>query len=277
MSIEKIKNYNQKMLAVLCTLGIVLLFVCIIFIITDMWPRGYHEEVPQGLIADDKTAELNQENLRKQIISYESPWLIDTLKSTYIVPVSIRTLKKPEEVVALDNGLLGLMDTYPGSMRFNKGGYYSSKRFEGKYANLIVYDAVKEKAESLFSERIIIGNTQAYYFQDDILLIFYLASSDTDKNGIIDLNDLRSLYIYSLNSGVMRKVSDGDNQVTDYMFEERSKNLLIEFQLGQYKESQFERDQSPKKIMKYNFENQKLINIIPDEIQQEMQKLVEGK
>lgn len=276
MKIEKIKNYNQKMLAILCTLSIALLLLCIVMVIIEIWPHSDYEYQPEGLIAEEKAELLNQENLRKQIISYESPWLIDTLKSTYIVPVSIKTLKKPEEVVAIDEGLLGLLDT-SSSRRFKKNGYYSHKRFDGKYANLIVYDAVEDKTTSLYSERVIIGNVQAYYFQDDILMVFYTASKDTDNNGIIDLDDSRSLNVYSLNTELINKISDGDNQVTSYSFIENSKNLLVEFQLSQYNENQFDYDRSPKKIMRYDFGTQQLKNIIPDSIQNSMQKLVEGK
>lgn len=273
MNIEKIRNYNQKMLAVLCTLGVLFLFICIVLIVVEFLPRGGYEEMPEGLIAEEKTEALNQENLRKQIVSYESPWLIDTLKSIYIVPVSIRTLRNPEEAVAL--GELGLMDASVRS--FKKGGYYNRKYFEGKYANLILYNAIEEKATSLFGERIIIGKVEVYYFENDILLVFYAAAKDTDKNGIIDLYDQRSLYVYSMNTGITRKISDGDNQVTDYKFMEKSKDMLVEFELSQYKENQFQTAYLPKKVMKYNFDSQILSNIIPDEIQNEMQKLVEGK
>lgn len=108
-------------------------------------------------------------------------------------------------------------------------------------------------------------------------MVFYAASNDTDKNGVIDLSDLRSLYVYSLHTEKMRVIADAGNQVANYSFIENSKNLLVEFQLSQYKENLFEYAGSPKKILKYDFEAQRLISIIPEAIQKEMQKLVEGK
>ena len=276
MDIEKIKNYNQKVLAVLCTLGVVFLLICTIIVLIEAWPHGGYEVSPQGLIADEETEALNQENLRRQIVSYETPWLIDTLQSIYIVPVSIKTLKRPEEATTTGDGVLNLMDI--SSSRFKKGGgYYNHKRFEGKYANLIVYDGVNGNTKSLFDERVIIGNVQTYYFKDDILLVFYVATKDTDKNGVIDLNDLRSLNLYSFQNGTMRRISEGNNQVADYRFMENTKDLLIELQLGQYQDNQFTYSSSPQKIMKYDYNSQQLTNIIPDKIQDEMQKLVEGK
>ena len=279
MNIERIKNYNQRILALIGTLGVILLLILIIMTMPELWHtfhRGHYDNTPSGLLAEDKVEVLNQENLRKQIVSYETPWLIDTLNTVYIVPVSIQTLKKPEEVVVVEDELLALMDVFPGAT-MSKKGYYSSRKFEGNYANLILYNPVENTTQSLFSKRMIIGDVRAYYFKDDILLVFYSADKDTNKDGVIALDDARNLYIYSLNKSILKRISDGDNSVEQYKFVENSKDLLVEFQLSQYKGSQFNNFRLPSKIMKYGYESQELTDIIPSQIQMDMQKLVEGK
>ena len=75
----------------------------------------------------------------------------------------------------------------------------------------------------------------------------------------------------------MRKISDNDNRVEGYRFVENSKDLLVEFRLSEYNDNQFNNSLSPGKIMKYSFDSQRLTNIIPEKIQKDMQKLVEGK
>ncbi|MDR0873681.1 MAG: hypothetical protein LBN27_09510 [Prevotellaceae bacterium] len=275
INIEKIKNYNQAILAICGSIGMLILLIALIMMIKEALPRNYNRN-PNGLISEEKLETLNQENLRKQLISYDFPWLIDTLKSVYIVPVSIKTLKKAEKS---EMGLYAISkveadDTFSGNKR---KGYYNSKSFYGEYANLIVYNPIENKTISLFNERIIIGGVQTYYFKDDILLVFFIASKDTDKNSIINLNDLRTLCIYSMNTGTIKKISDNDNQPENYQFVENSKDLLIEFQLSQHKEKQFDDEQIPRKIMKYTYDTQTLTNIIPEKIQNNMQKLVEGK
>jgi hypothetical protein len=277
MNIEKIKNYNQKMLAIVSTLGAVLLLMFIIMMIRELriFDGRHSDDNPSGLIAGDKVENLNQENLRKQIISYESPWLIDTLKSVYIIPVSIATLKKPEETSSVSE-VTALMDTYPGFSK-NENGYCNQRYFEGSYTNLIVYYPLENKVLSLFNERLLIGSVQAYYFKDDVLMVFYSAGEDTDKNGIIDLGDTRNLCIYSLNTGKLRKISDSDNSVMHYQFIENTRDLLVEFSLNSYTEKQFTTSRTPTKIMKYSYDSQELTGVIPQKIQDDMQELVEGK
>ncbi len=275
MDIEKVKNYNQKMLAVFVSLGIVLLLVVITILIIEALPGGGgHHDTPPGLIAGQKVETLNQNNLRKQVISYETPWLIDTVKSVYVVPVSIKTLKKPEEVASGENNSLRLFDVTSSKMESDN---YTWRSFDGQYTNLLLYSPKMGSTISLFSERVMVGQVRAYYFKDDILLVFYIASKDTDENGVIDLHDLRGLGIYSLNTGVMRRISDGDNRIEDYVFLKDSKDMLLEFKLGQYKENQFDGYQSPGKIMRYGFDSQQLADIVSSQIQTDMQKLVEGK
>ena len=52
--------------------------------------------------------------------------------------------------------------------------------------------------------------------------------------------------------------------------------MLIEFSLSQYKDVKF-KSHKPRKIMRYEFETEKLSEVAPMKIQQQMQNLVEGK
>jgi hypothetical protein len=280
MKIEKIKNFNQVILAIAGILGLLLLLVFIVAAISDLcrtWDvdSGRNTTITNSLISEEKVETLNQENLRLQIISYESPKLIDTLNTVYIIPVSVSTLNKPETFVesAGDEGLMALMDTY-GSTR--KKGYYEENYFEGLFANLIIYQPIANKTILLFNERIMLSGLRTYDFKDDILLVFYTAEKDSNKDGLVNFNDDTNLCIYSLKSGKMCRISEGANSITDYQFVENSKDLLVEFSLSQYNDVKF-KSYKPRKIMKYEFETEKLSEVVPAQVQQQMQNLVEGK
>jgi len=265
MNTEKIKNFNQKLLAVFGCLGILLLLLGIIAIVIEFFPFQSNH-IPNGLISDEATEALNKENLRKQIISYESPALIDSTRFIYLIPVSIKTLKEAESLTdEWESGSLGLLST--------RKGKYQDSYFTNNYANLILYNSPEEKTISLFKDRIVIGNLTTHYFPDDILLSFYTADKDTDKNGIINLDDLTCLCFYSLQTGEMRTISDKENSVWTYEFIENSKNLLVQFRQDKYKDKHrfFLR-----KIMKYNYATRQLSPVIPPEMEKQMQQLVEG-
>jgi len=282
MKIEKIKNFNQVILAIAGVLGLILLLVFISMAVSELfrtWDFGSNRNstITNSLISAEKVETLNQENLRLQIISYESPKLVDTLNTVYIIPVSVSTLNKPETVVeSFDDGLglMSLNDPYGGFKR--KKGFYEENYFEGLFANLIIYQPIANKAVLLFNERIMLSGLRTYNFKDEILLVFYTAEKDSNNDGLVNFLDETNLCIYSLKSGKIHRIAEGKNSITDYQFIDNSKDLLVEFSLSQYNDVKF-KSYKPRKIMRYEFETEKLSEVVPAKIQQQMQNLIEGK
>ena len=279
MKIEKIKNFNQIILAIAGVLGLILLFI---FLVSTVWDyyrleigSGRGSAITNSLISEEEVEMLSMENLRLQIVSYESPKLVDTLNAVYIIPVSVSTLDKPETVVEsiYDDGLMALMDTY-GSTK--KNGYYRENYFDGLFANIIVYQPILNRTTLLFNERIMLSGLHTYDFEDDILIVFYTAEKDNNNDGLVNFKDDTNLCIYSLKSGKMRRIAEQTTSITDYQFVDNSKDLLVEFSLSQYNDVKF-KSYKPRKIMKYEFETEILSEVVPAEIQQQLQNLVDGK
>jgi hypothetical protein len=274
MKIEKIKNFNQIILAIAGILGIVLLLVFIGIGVSELF-RGVDTNTPMitnSLISDEQIETLEQDNLRLQVISYDTPRLIDTLNSVYIIPISVSTLDRPEKIVEESDELLMLMDTRSSAkMR----GYYRENYFEDLFANLVVYQPAQNKSVLLFNERIVLSRPFPHYFDDDILLVFFTVEKDTDQDGLINFKDDKKLCIYSLKTDKMRQISYDKNSITDYQFIGESKDLLVEFELSLYENVEF-RSHKPRKVMKYDFANEKLSEVVPNQIQKQMQTLVQG-
>lgn len=274
MKIEKIKNFNQIILAIAGVLGVILLLVFLVMTIAELFgDLNRNTTITNSLISEEKVEQLNQENLRLQIVSYQSPKLIDTANVVYIIPVSVSTLSKPETVVEVASGeSLALLDVY-GSMP--QKGVSRENYFEGLFTNLIVYQPTINKTTVLFNERIMLTGLSAFKFEDDILLVFYTAEKDSNKDGLINFEDDANLCVYSLKNKKMHRISDGENSITNYQFIENSKDLLIELSLNEYNDVKF-KSYKPQKIMKYNLDTEKLSEVIPPDIQQQMQNLTES-
>ncbi|GHT58029.1 hypothetical protein AGMMS50239_01680 [Bacteroidia bacterium] len=141
---------------------------------------------------------------------------------------------------------------------------YEENYFEGLFANLIVYKPIVNKTVLLFNERIMLSGLRTYDFKDDILLVFFTAEKDTNKDGLINFNDDKNLCVYSIKTEKMRRIAEGTNSITDYQFIENSKDLLIEFSLSQYNDVKF-KSYKPRKIMmpKLSCKLHKLFGINP--------------
>ncbi len=272
MKIEKVKNYNQKLLAILGTLAVTFLIIGLVtFVSTEF--RGYFSnnyEDQTGILSDEKIAELQKENKREQVISYDTPKLIDTANSVYIIPVSHKTLNEKESII----GLLDIAYS-SGELDRNPDTRYSNE-FYGEFNNVIIYNSKNGSNKKLFDQRVNFNDIRTEYFENEILLLIQASDADTYKDGVINLNDFKSLYIYSFRQNQMKKVSIQGMDVFNYTLINNGNDLVVEFGIDKNDDGYYEQFNEPILIKKFNFESGLMTNIIDDEINSDLQKLLEG-
>lgn len=267
----KIEKYNQRLLAVLGTVGVIFLTVALItFIsITIMEHRRFDNGAETGILSDEKIEELQKENKREQVISYENPRLIDTLNSIYIIPVSHKTLGEKEDIS-------GLLSISKSSSNYEQSDSRYSSRHYGAFNNLIVYNPKDGTNKKLFNERVNFNLIKTEYFDDDILLLMSVSEKDTYKDGVINLLDFKSLYIYSLSKKELKKVDVEGMDVFNFKFLNNTKSLAILIGVDKNKDGQFEEYNEPTLIKRYDFDTGKLTDVVDEKINSELQKTLEG-
>jgi len=275
MNIEKIKNYNQKLLAVLGSIavlfGIIGLLMMVFFFIQDLTRSSRYNNPDEGILSEEKIEELQKENKRKQLISFETPRLVDSLNLVYVIPVSHKTLESEESIIEHEDKVMGLLDTR--SYKFNKR---ASRHYYGDFNNLLIYDYKNQTTDKLFANRVNFENIQSEYFSDDIFVLFKASSGDTNKDGVINQDDLKTLFLYTLKDKRLTEIALEDADISDIKFVENSKNLIINFGLDYNKDGKFNSYLEPSVIKKYDFENKKLVDIVSQDINNELQKMLEG-
>lgn len=222
-----IQNYNQKLLAVLGTLGAVFLIVALVGLTSNLIMEHYrydHNDLETGILSDEKIEELQKEHKREQVISYENLVLVDTLNLVYMVPVSHKTLDEKESI----NGIL---NTFTSSDNYEPMDHRYSNGMYGVYNNVILYNQKEETSKKTIQQekRLNFNKINTEYFENEILLVIKASEKDTYKDGVINLEDLKSLYIYSFRLNKMVKVGIDGMDVRDYKFLNSSKDIVIEF------------------------------------------------
>lgn len=275
MKIENVKNYNQKLLAVLGTIGVIFLVVALVsfisIVIQEHLRSHYDNDVETGILSDAKIEELQKENKREQVISYETPKLIDTLNAIYIVPVSHITLNEREYI---DDRLLSVVAS--SSEYYEKPDDRYSNQFYGSFNNIIIYNSNNDTKKKLFDGRVNFNDIQTEYFGSEIRLFIKASEKDTYKDGVINLKDFQSLYIYSFNQQTMKKIGMDGMDVYSYEFMNNGKDLLIRFGVDKNEDGQYVSHNEPTIIKKYNFENGQLTDLIDKELNSQLQKTLEG-
>jgi hypothetical protein len=189
----------------------------------------------------------------------------------YIIPVSHKTLNETEDITGLLNAF-----TSSGSEISKKKDVRYSRRFYGIFNNVILYDGKKGTNSKLFNSRLNFKKIETEYFENEILLLIKASGKDTFKDGVINLKDFSSLYIYSLKEGKMRKIEISGMDVFHFNFIEKTKDLIIVFGIDKNKDGFYESYNEPTIIKRYDFKNEKLIDVVDTKINSELQKLLEG-
>ncbi|MBG6129965.1 hypothetical protein IWQ47_001952 [Aquimarina sp. EL_43] len=273
MKIDKVKNYNQKLLAVLGTIGAIFLVVALIAFISILiqeYSRSNYHDPETGILSNEKIEKLQKENKREQVISYETPKLIDTLNSIYIIPVSHKTLNEKENI----NGLLNAF-SYSDEFYEKPDSRYSGE-FYGAFNNVIVYNPNNGKNNKLFDERVNFNDIKTEYFDKEILLLIKASEKDTYKDGVINLMDFKSLYVYSFSQKKMQKIGIDGMDVYNYKFINNSKDLIIRFGIDKNNDGLYEEYNEPTLIKNYDFESGQLTDIIDEKTSSDLQKTLEG-
>ncbi|RLD70409.1 MAG: hypothetical protein DRJ10_20405 [Bacteroidetes bacterium] len=272
MNIEKVKNYNQKMLAVLATilvaLGLLGLISMSYFFINEVFSYRINDR-ESGIIANQETDVLQEQNLRKQLISFENKVLVDSVNLVYFIPVKQKNLLEAEHI---SDGTLGLLNM-SGSSSYSK-----SRRdyYYGSFNNLLIYDYKNNQTIKLFNKRIGLGDIKYYKFAAETLITFKGADVDSDKNGKINLYDLSSLYVYPVNEKKLRKIGKNNWTFIEYDIVPGTKNMMVHFGIDRNEDGYYDPDLEPQIIVLYNFEKDEILDIVNQEMKQELQKLVEG-
>lgn len=272
MDIDKIKNYNQRVLAVLVTISSIMAMIGLIMIVVAMiddLSRSTNQD--DGIMSDDKIEELQSENRRQQLISYETPRLVDTLNLIYIVPVSHKTLSSAEFIEFEEENF----DFSGGKIGAKMGRRYS-RRYYGDFNNLLIYDYKSQKTEKLITDRINFRSIETEYFEDDILVLFKGATEDTYKDGVINQLDYKTLFIYSLINKKLSEVKLEGADITQINFVENSKDLLINFGVDHNKDGTFDQSLEPSLVKRYNYAKGELVDLVPHGINRELQMNLEG-
>lgn len=275
MNIERIKNYNQKLLAVFGTLlGLVavigLVFFLYVAISEFFWDTYEYED--EGILSHEKVEELLEENKRQQLVTYNDPQLLDTVNMVYLVAVSHRFLDTPEYI---DGGVLGLLNTFEPKSS-SKLDYRYSQQYYGYFNNMLLYDYKKNQLVKIIEKRVNFDEFQVEYFENDIIVWFKASTKDTYKDGVINQNDLRSLFLYSLKERKLKEINIDNADVKRVSFVENQKDIFITFGLDKNENGRFDRKEEPTQIKLYNFETGEISNLVSNQIHQELQKSLEG-
>ena len=268
--IERIKNYNQIILAIAGTIGVVFLLFAAFFALEEL-SRSFLDSRAdsnnQGILAIEETNELNKDSLRKQIISFNRMQVIDSINQIFLIPVTQANLAAAER----DNEILGLMNT--------KSIGRSYEKFYGNiYNNLVLHDRLKNESQLIFDERISIENFIVHENSRGKFIVIPGCNIDSNKDGYLNENDLQELFIYNVQNRSLNKILSEENYTTLRVYKpDKSNELIAHFGIDRNKNGVFNSSSEPMIFYRINLEKMAKEEFVSQEQIEQLQLLLEGK
>ena len=274
MNIDRIKNYNQKILAIFATLGaaltfVLLLWALVVFVTELLWMNN---DTTAHEIVSTEVAQANfDKSLRTHRVSFESIRLIDSVNSIFLIPVS-QTALSLEEYIDKQNrqgsSTLGLPDTY-GS--FDNEFYYNSH----SYNNALLFDSKTASVTKIFNQRVSINKIYHENIFGKTYILFAVTSADTNKDGLLNKDDNKALYVFSTAKMELRHVNCTNCNFIQYHNPD-GKYLIINYGLDKNNDGTYNWDE-PVVMKKYNVETDELKNLIEPRLVNELQLTLDGE
>jgi len=267
--IDKIKNYNQIILAIVGTIGVVFIFFAALFTLVEMSDTFFRNDdnSNNGILAIEETDKLLQDSLRKQIITFNRIQIIDSISQTYLLPVTQANLVDAEST----NELLGLMNKVSSSLSYEDFNY-------NIYNNLILYSSLTGRSKAIFDTRKSLGNFIVHESNNEKYIVIPACSFDSNKNGFLDDGDLQELFIYALENDNLHRLKLQENYTTLSVFQpNKSNDLIVHFGIDRNKNGKFERSKEPMIFYKVNLVDMSLEEFVSEADIIKMQELLEGK
>jgi len=256
---EKIRNFNQILLSIAGIIGILFLVAaCLIFII-DLWPREYKEE---GMIADEEVEILNEQGLRKEIVSFERFQVADSVNQVFVLPVTQASLDNPES----SDKSLGLMNGFSGK------GYYG----ELVYNNIVIHYGKIDSTVIVFNDRLSLG--EFMITKNKEYLIASGCENDTNNDKFLNSKDLQNLYSYGIQTMKTKQIETPPNYTALQVYEPQKSNIILcKFGVDRNENGEFEDNIEPTVYMKLNQNNMTLEPIVDKNGIKSLQEILEGK
>ncbi len=261
---EKLKRYNQIILAIGGTIALAMLLVFGLVagyqIYIDLWGRG-DDMADTRMIANDELERLKADSLRRQVISFNQIVLIDTPGLKYLIPVGQATLEQDEALLNKHRSF-GFSKDSDGSDTNN---------------NLLLYEGKTGEVTKIFSKRLSINSFNVEFEKTaNPIIVMDVTEDDSNRDGFMDYRDMEKLYYYRLNEKYLQEVAAPGKKFLRLIFHKNPDEILAHYGVDKDGDGEFEETFEPKVFYRLNLADGKLTEIISQELIKSLQQQLDG-
>lgn len=150
--------------------------------------------------------------------------------------------------------------------------YYNSD----SYNNALIFDTSNGSILKLFDERISINQYYIEKINSKSYVLFAATDKDTKKDGVLNEDDLKTLFIFSNESKLFHEIINDNADFQEFYIVPNNDQIIIKYGLDKNQNGMYEWHE-PTILKKYIIRNNKLESLVNDELYNELQDILDGK
>jgi hypothetical protein len=264
---ERIKRYNQILLAILGTVGIFIGLALFGLLLMDLFDFSSWRQPRSnpGIIAGDEIEQLRSDSLRRQVISFNQIELIDTAKGIFLVPVEFANLEKKESIE---------YEYYEGKGSFDLNKSYHKFR---QYSNLILYQPTTGLQQEVFDKRVSVGQYKLIELGEKTILLISYADEDTNGDDRLDGTDLQRLAYVVTGQNELQLVNylPRSSFIRGFLLHDHNQ-IIIQLGFDKDKDGKFEYGKEPMHFYQLKPGSDNLSPLLSEEKVKQLQQRLDG-
>lgn len=208
--IKDINKYNQRLLAVIGTLVLLIVLVFAISGMVAFISRMSYKMKPRratGIVIDQNQLVDTTTSVLSQNISILEPYQLDTLQPVFIIPIGQKD-QRTDRIEVLAAGMSFSQDEYV------KDYYYSS--FSGLYNNFVLIDYVRDIKIPLFDKKVALTEWAYMKVDSTQLILFKGTDNDLNEDGLLNEDDFQSLFVFEVASRKLKELKFENQTVRSF-------------------------------------------------------------
>jgi hypothetical protein len=261
---SSLQKYNQIIIAVAGTAAALVIIVSA-GVMAASWLLSTVSSNRHALAAEDRAQKVAAKDQRLQEIRFGSAEVLDSNAGTFLIPVMQTTLRNRKKA-----------DTFNEILPRNS--YSKSCSFlYGPFNNLIIYNSIENSLTPIFKKRISISHTDTRKILGKTVIFMPAQTDDTNKDGLIDSDDLSTLYWYCVEDEKLITVSEKLGDIQSFTVLPDENRMLVEFGIDENKDGRYDAEQERNDYRMVCLVAGTVSNFIPDELKANLQSIIDAK
>jgi len=253
---ESLEKYNHKLFAIIGSVivggGILMLAGGMISGLFSVFSSRSHQQ--DGLHANSEGFIEGEQN--ENIITYFEPIQLDTAQAKYLTPIGFVSQEKEER------------STFGSRSKYWKGA-------SGVFSNFIYLNFNLDIRIQIFNEKIVISEWSFIKSDSTELLFFLGVNNDTNKDGEINAEDNKSLFVYYIQDKKLKTYSFSNKTVLNYKSLAKTRLVSITLGIDVDGNQEFESYKEPKEIKLLEINSQKVVDLVSPQMHKSISTLIE--